>query len=110
METETPKSALIEKLVFALLPFTFSGLVYLLSALNDVNEKINTLENKVAVVVTPENTPRTNAVSELAREKLRQDFMEEHNQSEIERVELVGSIELLKWRIQQLEEKNGSKQ
>jgi hypothetical protein len=34
--------------------------------------------------------------------------MEEHNQSEIERVELVGSIELLKWRIQQLEEKNGS--
>jgi hypothetical protein len=36
---ETPKSALIEKLVFALLPFTFSGLVYLLSALNDVNEK-----------------------------------------------------------------------
>ena len=108
METETPKSALIEKLVFALLPFTFSGLVYLLSALNEVNEKINTLENKVAVVVTPENTPRTNAVSELAREKLRQDFMLEHNESQIKNAEMIGSIELLKWRIKQLEEKNGS--
>ena len=108
METETPKNALIEKLVFALLPFTFSGLVYLLSALNEVNEKINTLENKVAVVITPENTPRPNAVSELAREKLRQDFMEEHNQSEIKRTENLGAIALLQWRIQQLEEKNGS--
>jgi hypothetical protein len=35
--------------------------------------------------------------------------MEEHNESEIKRTELVGSIELLKWRIQHLEEKNGSK-
>jgi hypothetical protein len=104
---ETPKNALIEKITFAILPFLFSGLVYLMSALTDVRENINTLENKISVVVTPENAPRPNAVSELAREKLRQDFMEEHNESEIKRTELVGSIELLKWRIQHLEEKNG---
>lgn len=110
MEKETQKGALIEKITFAILPFLFSGLVYLLSALNDVRESINTLENKVSVVVTPENAPRQNSVSELAREKLRQDFMVEHNESEIKRAELVGSIELLKWRITQLEEKNGSKQ
>lgn len=109
MEKETQKGALIEKITFAILPFLFSGLVYLLSALNDVRENINTLDNKISVVVTPENAPRQNAVSELAREKLRQDFMEEHNESEIKRTELVGSIELLKWRITQLEEKNGSK-
>ena len=78
-----------------------------MSALTDVRENINTLENKISVVVTPENAPRPNAVSELAREKLRQDFIEEHNESEIKRTELVGSIELLKWRIQHLEEKNG---
>jgi hypothetical protein len=109
MEKETQKGALIEKITFAILPFLFSGLVYLLSALNDVRENIDTLENKVLVAVTPENAPRPNSVSELAREKLRQDFMEEHNESEIKRTELVGSIELLKWRITQLEEKNGSK-
>jgi hypothetical protein len=109
MEKETQKGALIEKITFAILPFLFSGLVYLLSALNDVRENINTLENKISVVVTPENAPRPNAVSELAREKLRQDFMEDHNKSEVNYVELVGSIELLKWRITQLEEKNGSK-
>jgi hypothetical protein len=67
-----------------------------MSALNDVRESINTLENKVSVVVTPENAPRPNSVSELAREKLRQDFMVEHNESEIKHAELVGSIELLK--------------
>ena len=110
MEKETQKGALIEKITFAILPFLFSGLVYLLSVLNDVRESINTLENKVSVVVTPENAPRPNSVSELAREKLRQDFMVEHNESEIKRTELVGSIELLKWRITQLKEKNGSKQ
>lgn len=105
---ETPKNALIEKITFAILPFVFSGLVYLMTELNNVNEKINTLENKISVVVTPENTPRTNAVSELAREKLRQDFMEEHNQSVIKHTENLGAIALLQWRIQQLEEKNGS--
>ena len=80
-----------------------------MSALNDVRENINTLENKVSVVVTPENAPRPNSVSELAREKLRQDFMIEHNESQIKQTEIADFIELLKWRIAQLEEKNGSK-
>ena len=104
---ETPKNALIEKITFAILPFLFSGLVYLMSALNDVNEKINTLENKISVVVTPENAPRPNAVSELAREKLRQDFMDGHHENAIKHTENLGAIALLQWRIHQLEEKNG---
>lgn len=104
---ETPKNALIEKITFAILPFLFSGLVYLLNELNTVNEKIITIENKIAIVVTPENVFRPNSVSELAREKLRQDFMEEHNESVIKHTENLGAIALLQWRITQLEEKNG---
>ena len=104
---ESPKSALIEKIIFAVIPFIFTGLVYLISALNETNTKLAVLENKIAVVVTPENTPRPNQQSELAREKMRQDFMNEQNENIVKHTENKSAMELLKWRIEKLEEKNG---
>lgn len=106
---ETPKSALIEKIIFAVTPFIFTGFVYLISALNEVNTKLAVLENKIAVVVTPENTPRPNEQAELSREKMRQDFMNEQNENLVRHTENRSSLELLTWRITQLENKNGSK-
>ena len=104
---ESPKSALIEKIIFAVTPFIFTGLVYLISALNETNTKLAVLENKIAVVVTPENTPRPNQQSELAREKMRQDFMNEQNENIVRHIENKSAMELLKWRIEKLEERNG---
>lgn len=103
---DNEKSALIEKIVFSVLPILFSCVVYLISSLNDVNEKLTTLDNKVSVVVTPENSPRPIPSAELAREKLRQDFMIEQNDSLIRHTENKGELELLKWRIGLLEKKS----
>jgi hypothetical protein len=49
------KGQLIEKLVFAGLPITFSCIVYLMSALSAANNEIINLKNKVAVVVNNDN-------------------------------------------------------
>ena len=49
------KGQLIEKLVFAGLPITFSCIVYLMSSLSSANNEIINLKNKIAVVVTNEN-------------------------------------------------------
>jgi hypothetical protein len=49
------KGQLIEKLVFAGLPITFSCIVYLMSSLSNANNEIINLKNKIAVVVTNEN-------------------------------------------------------
>lgn len=103
--TNDQKGALIEKIVFAVIPMLFSCTVYLISAINEINTKLNTLENKIAIVVTPENTPRPSASAELLREKLRQDFTQEQNESLIRHTENVGQIKLLTWRIEQLEKK-----
>jgi hypothetical protein len=49
------KGQLIEKLVFAGLPITFSCIVYLMSSLSNATNEIINLKNKIAVVVTNEN-------------------------------------------------------
>lgn len=49
------KSQLVEKMLFAAVPIMFSCIVYLLSTLNTLNEKITILESKISVVVTQEN-------------------------------------------------------
>jgi hypothetical protein len=49
------KSQLVEKMLFAAVPIMFSCIVYLLSTLNSLNEKITILESKISVVVTQEN-------------------------------------------------------
>ena len=49
------KSQLVEKMLFAAVPIMFSCIVYLLSTLNSLNEKVTILESKISVVVTQEN-------------------------------------------------------
>ena len=99
----TSKGALIEKIVFAIVPITFSCIVYLLTALNSSNNRIIELENKIQVVVTADNRMVMNPASDLAREKLRQDFLEADTAAKIQHTENLKDIDFLKWRIARLE-------
>jgi hypothetical protein len=104
--SETTKGEFIEKIVFAAVPIMFSCIVYLVSDLNTTKTK---LDNKISIVVSPENTPRPNQSAELAREKLRLDFVNEQNESLIRHTQNNGQINLLSWRITELEKLNGKK-
>ena len=85
MSTESPKSALVEKLAFAVLPILFSCVVYLMSALSSISHEVTVLRQQVSLVVTSDNKQATNTGAELAREKLRQDLEREiqHNRDMI---------------------------
>jgi hypothetical protein len=92
MADESAKGALVEKLVFAVLPILFSCVVYLLSALSSIKEDVTVLNGKISLVVTSDNKQASNSGAELAREKLRQDLEKEiqknrddigHNRQEI---------------------------
>jgi len=107
--SETTKGELIEKIVFAAVPILFSCIVYLVSDLNTTKTKLTELDNKIAIVVSPENTPRPNQAGELAREKLRLDFVTEQNESLIRHTQNNGQINLLLWRVEELERQNGKK-
>lgn len=71
------KGALVEKLVFAILPILFSCVVYLLSSLSGIKEDVTVLNGKISLVVTSDNKQASNSGAELAREKLRQDLEKE---------------------------------
>jgi len=68
------KSALIEKLTFAVLPLLFTCVVYLMSALANLSHEVTILNSKISLVVTSDNKQATNTGAELARERLRQDL------------------------------------
>ena len=74
MADETGKSALIEKLTFAVLPLLFTCVVYLMSALANLSHEVTILNSKISLVVTSDNKQATNTGAELARERLRQDL------------------------------------
>jgi len=71
------KSALIEKVAFAVLPMLFACVVYLMTTLSSLNQEVTVLNGKVSLVVTSDNKQATNSAAELAREKLRQDLERE---------------------------------
>ena len=71
---ESAKSALIEKLTFAVLPLLFTCVVYLMSALSNLSHEVTILNSKISLVVTSDNKQATNTGAELARERLRQDL------------------------------------
>jgi hypothetical protein len=73
-EKESAKSALIEKITFALLPLLFSCVVYLMSSLSNLSHEVTVLNSKISLVVTSDNKQATNTGAELARERLRQDL------------------------------------
>jgi hypothetical protein len=74
MAEESAKSALIEKLTFAVLPLLFTCVVYLMSALANLSHEVTILNSKISLVVTSDNKQATNTGAELARERLRQDL------------------------------------
>ena len=78
METQqNAKSALIEKVTFAILPLLFTCVVYLMSALSNLSHEVTVLNNKISLVVTSDNKQSVNTGAELARERLRQDLANE---------------------------------
>jgi hypothetical protein len=74
---ESAKSALIEKLTFAVLPLLFTCVVYLMSALSNLSHEVTILNSKISLVVTSDNKQAVNTGAELARERLRQDLSSE---------------------------------
>lgn len=77
MSEESAKSALIEKLTFAVLPLLFTCVVYLMSALSNLSHEVTILNSKISLVVTSDNKQAANTGAELARERLRQDLATE---------------------------------
>jgi len=71
------KGQLIEKISFALLPLLFTCVVYLMSALQNLQHDVTILNGKISLVVTSDNKQANNSGAELAREKLRQDLEKE---------------------------------
>ena len=80
--------------------------MYLISALSDVSHRITLLESKIQVAVSADNKMIINPAAELAREKLRQDFLEADIVAKIQQTNNVKDIEFLKWRINELEKHN----
>ena len=97
------KNAFIEKIAFAIMPIMFSCIVYLLTAISSSNTRIIELENKIEIAVTPDNRLVINPAAELAREKLRQDFLSADTEAKIQHAQNESRIVLLEWRIKELE-------
>ena len=97
------KGALIEKVTFAVLPIMFACVVYLMNALSSVHTQLTILESKMQLVVTADNKQAPNMGAELAREKLRQDFMQSTTEALARSAANTAVLETLVWRVQELE-------
>ena len=97
------KGALIEKVTFAVLPIMFACVVYLMNALSHVNTQLTILESKMQLVVTSDNKQAPNMGAELAREKLRQDFMQSNTEALARSGANKAVLDTLVWRVQELE-------
>ena len=103
MSAGEAKSALIEKVTFAVLPIMFACVVYLMNALSAVSHQLTILESKMQLVVTSDNKQAPNMGAELAREKLRQDFMQANTDAISRAATNRAIIDTLVWRVQELE-------
>ena len=103
MSAGEAKGALIEKVTFAVLPIMFACVVYLMNALSHVNTQLTILESKMQLVVTSDNKQAPNMGAELAREKLRQDFMQANTEALARSGANKAVLETLVWRVQELE-------
>jgi hypothetical protein len=97
------KGALIEKVTFAVLPIMFACVVYLMNALSAVHTQLTILEGKMQLVVTSDNKQAPNMGAELAREKLRQDFMQANTEALARSGANKAVLDTLVWRVQELE-------
>ncbi len=109
MSAGEAKGALIEKVTFAVLPIMYACVVYLMNALSHVNTQLTILESKMQLVVTSDNKQAPNMGAELAREKLRQDFMQQNTEALSRSSTNKAVLDTLVWRVQELE-KNKEKQ
>jgi len=103
MSANASKGALIEKVTFAVLPIMFACVVYLMNALASVNHQLTILESKMQLVVTSDNKQAPNMGAELAREKLRQDFMQGNTDAIARSAANKAVLDTLVWRVQELE-------
>ena len=103
MSAGEAKGALIEKVTFAVLPIMFACVVYLMNALSHVNTQLTILESKMQLVVTSDNKQAPNMGAELAREKLRQDFMQANTEALARSGANKAVLDTLVWRVQELE-------
>jgi hypothetical protein len=103
MSAGEAKGALIEKVTFAVLPIMFACVVYLMNALSHVNTQLTILEGKMQLVVTSDNKQAPNMGAELAREKLRQDFMQANTEALSRSGANKAVLDTLVWRVQELE-------
>ena len=103
MSAGEAKGALIEKVTFAVLPIMFACVVYLMNALSHVNTQLTILESKMQLVVTSDNKQAPNMGAELAREKLRQDFMQSNTEALSRSGANKAVLDTLVWRVQELE-------
>ena len=103
MSAGEAKGALIEKVTFAVLPIMFTCVVYLMNALSNVNHQLTILESKMQLVVTSDNKQAPNMGAELAREKLRQDFMQSNTEALARSGANKAVLDTLVWRVQELE-------
>ncbi len=103
MSAGEAKGALIEKVTFAVLPIMFACVVYLMNALRGVSHQLTILESKMQLVVTSDNKQAPNMGAELAREKLRQDFMQANTEAVSRAATNRAIIDTLSWRVAELE-------
>ena len=103
MSAGEAKGALIEKVTFAVLPIMFACVVYLMNALSGVSHQLTLLESKMQLVVTSDNKQAPNMGAELAREKLRQDFMQANTEALSRSSANKAVLDTLVWRVQELE-------
>jgi hypothetical protein len=103
MSAGEAKGALIEKVTFAVLPIMFACVVYLMNALSGVSHQLTLLESKMQLVVTSDNKQAPNMGAELAREKLRQDFMQQNTEALSRSGANKAVLDTLVWRVQELE-------
>ena len=102
---DNSKGALIEKIMFALVPILFSCIVYLISSLSNANSRITSLEIKLQNIVTADALHEMNTRLELAREKLRQDLLNVQTENVERHAENKSSVKVLEWRVSALEGK-----
>ena len=103
MSAGEAKGALIEKVTFAVLPIMFACVVYLMNALSAVHTQLTILEGKMQLVVTSDNKQAPIMGAELAREKLRQDFMQANTEALARSGANKAVLDTLVWRVQELE-------
>lgn len=100
---DNSKGALIEKIMFALIPILFTCIAYLISSLNDANHRLTILEAKFQDSVTSDALHEMNNRLDVAREKLKQDFLNLQTENIQRHSENRGILNTLEWRITQLE-------